>query len=317
MTYQRPSAVTPIPRGFPYLGLWTYGICHVDMIPSTTFITTENLEKPPVDVYNSKFLMKVIWNSDNPGAAPEGETRVVRGVTYYTDEMQTFEVDPFSANVGPRDRVCIYHESLGMVQDLEDKLDHQEHGLAALKVLIDAIEEKLDDQEHGLGSLAALLAELEAKLDLMKLSQLFSLDFWSDPQEEVSVTSGAGDKALPSVTVEDLPAGATIVRAVAMFKFRMIENTNAAANKLSGAQNIQVRDDTPGTWRDAINLVDDLFSLAAATREGGDVVVGDNDISVEVDGNDTYEFQWAQAVVDQDNLNFNDVQTGLRVYYRI
>jgi hypothetical protein len=311
MTYERPSAVTPIPRGFPYLGLWTYGICHVDMIPSTTFVTTENLEKPLVDVYNSKFLMKVIWNSDNPGAAPEGETRRVIRITYYTEEKQTFEVEPFSADVGPRDRICIYDETLGMVQDIEDKLDHQEHGLEALKVLIDAIEEKLGNPETGLNA-------LEAKLDLMKGSQLFCLDFWSDPQEEVSVTSVAGDKAMPSVTVANLPAGAVIVRAVAIFKFRMVHNTNANnINKLSGAQNIQLRDDTPGTWRNAINLVDDLFAVAADTREGGDVLIGGTDISVEVDENDTYEFRWAQALADQDNLNFNDVQTGLRIWYRV
>lgn len=152
---------------------------------------------------------------------------------------------------------------------------------------------------------------------------LCCMDFWSDPQEEVSVTSGAGTKTLPSVTVADLPSGATIVRAMAMFKFRMIENTNAAANKLDGAtvastsQVIQVRDDTPGTWRDAINFVDDQFGVAATTREGGDVCIGSIDIAVEVDGNDTYNFQWLLALADQDNLNFNDVQTGLRIWYSV
>ena len=141
------------------------------------------------------------------------------------------------------------------------------------------------------------------------------MDFWSDPQEEVQVTAVAGDKALPGVTVAGLPADAVVIRAVAMFKFRMVENTNAAANKLNGAQNIQVRDDTPGTWRNAINLVDDIFGVGAGTREGGDVIIGDTDISVEVDGDDTYNFQWDEARADLGNLQFNDVQTGLRVYY--
>jgi hypothetical protein len=153
--------------------------------------------------------------------------------------------------------------------------------------------------------------------------QLLCMDFWSDSQEELAILQAAGTKALPDVTVADLPAGATIVRAIAIFKCRMIENTNGAANKLDGAtvaatsQVIQVRDDTPGTWRDAINFVDDQFGLAATTREGGDVCMGSVDIAVEVDGNDTYNFQWLLAKADQDNLNFNDVQVGLRIWYSV
>lgn len=146
---------------------------------------------------------------------------------------------------------------------------------------------------------------------------LCSMDFWSAPQEEVQVTSVAGDKGLPNVTLADLPSGATIVRAIAMFKFRMVENSHAGVNKLAGAQNIQVRADTPGTWRNAITLVDALFTLADSAREGGDVLLGGNDIAVEVDGNDIYEFQWASALADQDNLQFNDVQVGLRVWFSL
>lgn len=156
-----------------------------------------------------------------------------------------------------------------------------------------------------------------AALNTRQGRQLFSLDFWSVPQEEVAVTAGASDLSLPDVTVADLPAGATIVRAIAMFKFRMVENTNAAANKLNGAQEIQVRDDTPGAWADAINFVDDQFGVGAATREGGDVVIGAIDVSATVDGEDTYNFQWDEAVADLANLNFNDVQVGIRIWFSI
>jgi hypothetical protein len=102
-----------------------------------------------------------------------------------------------------------------------------------------------------------------------------------------------------------------------MFKFRMVENTNAGANKLNGAQEIQVRDDTPSAWIDAINLVDDQFSLAATTREGGDVLIGAIDVAATVDGNDTYNFQWDEAVADLDGINFNDVQVGIRIWFSI
>lgn len=146
---------------------------------------------------------------------------------------------------------------------------------------------------------------------------IFSIDFWSSPQEEVSVPAVAADQALPDVTVSGLPAGVTIVRVVALFKWRALENTNVAANKLAGAQDIQVRTDAPGAWADAINLLDDMFGIAASTREGGDVIIGALDIKATVTGDDTYNFQWDEAVADVAALNFNDAQTGLRIYYTV
>jgi hypothetical protein len=158
-----------------------------------------------------------------------------------------------------------------------------------------------------------------ADIRTSQLRQLFSMDFWSLPQEEVQLTAAAGDKAFPDITVADLPAGATIVRAYLMFKFRMIENTNVAANKLNAAQEIQVRDDGGGAWTDAINFVDDMFGIAASTRESGDVIIGAIDVAGAgfVDGNDTYNVQWDEAVADLANLQFNDVQVGLRIWYSV
>jgi hypothetical protein len=146
---------------------------------------------------------------------------------------------------------------------------------------------------------------------------LYSMDFWSPSQEEVQLTAVAGDKALPTVTVADLPAGATVVRAYAMFKFRAVENTNAAANKLNGIQDIQIRTDAPGAWNDAINFVDDQFGVAATSREGGDVFIGSIDVAAVVTGNDGYEFQWDEGVADAANLQFNDVQMGIRLWYSV
>ncbi|MBA7506210.1 hypothetical protein ES706_04891 [subsurface metagenome] len=161
------------------------------------------------------------------------------------------------------------------------------------------------------------------ELKASKGRQLFSMDFWSDPQEEVVVTGGATTPGLPSVAVGDLPTNATIVRAIAMFKFRMVENTNEAANKLNGAtvaatsQVIQVDDSGATGYVDAINFVDDQFGLAASTREGGDVCIGSIDIAARVDGNDTYSVRWLLGRADLDYLNFNDVQVGLRIWYSV
>jgi hypothetical protein len=146
-------------------------------------------------------------------------------------------------------------------------------------------------------------------------------DFWSDPQEEVQIDSTGTTVTLPGVTVNGIPSNASILRAMAMFKFRIVENTNAAANKLNGGtvpatgQVIQVRDDTPGSWIDAISFADDQFSLEGQTREGGDVCIGSIDISSVVNGNNGYEFQWLLGKADLDFINFNDVQMGIRVWY--
>jgi hypothetical protein len=153
--------------------------------------------------------------------------------------------------------------------------------------------------------------------------QLSSADFWSDPLEEVRLNAAGITVSLPTVTVEGLPGGAAILRAIAMFKFRMVENTNAAANKLNGgtvadtSQVIQVRDDTPGAWGDAINFVDDQFGLASEVREGGDVCIGSIDISGIANGNDIYEFRWLLGKSDLDFISFNDVQVGVRVWYSV
>jgi hypothetical protein len=153
--------------------------------------------------------------------------------------------------------------------------------------------------------------------------QIPSLDFWSETvdEAEVEIDAAGETKELPPVTVEGIPADATILRAVAMLKFRMIENTNAADNRLNGgtvpgtSQVIQVRHDTPGAWGDAISFVDRQYGIEGETREGGDVCIGSIDISSIVVGNDVYEFQWLLARPLLNYMSFYDVQMGIRVWY--
>ena len=154
--------------------------------------------------------------------------------------------------------------------------------------------------------------------------QLFTMDFWSDPQEEVQVPAAAATLVLtPTVQVAERPVGATIVRVTAMFKFRMVENTYDGANALDGAtdpdtsQVIQVKETTAGAYVDAINFADNQFTLDNLTREGGDVLIGSIDIAGEVDDNGNYTFQWKMRKCDSDFINFNDVQCGLRIWYSV
>ncbi|MBA7485441.1 hypothetical protein ES707_20987 [subsurface metagenome] len=156
-------------------------------------------------------------------------------------------------------------------------------------------------------------------------TQLHVMDFWSEGLEEVQLGAGAATIDLPDIEVADLPDGATVVRAIVMFKFRMIENEYAGVNKLQDAtvpgtsQVIHIRSDTPLAYIDAINFIDDFFTLADGVREGGDVIVGTIDVAGAacVDENDIYELQWLLSRADANFINFNDVQVGLRIWYSV
>lgn len=146
---------------------------------------------------------------------------------------------------------------------------------------------------------------------------LFSVDYWSIPQLSVVVPAGAATQTMPDVVVAALPAGITVIKATAMFKFRSITNAGAV-NMLNGAQHIQVQKGGAGGFADAISLITDQFTIAAATVDApGDVVVGDHNVVAKVDGNATYNFQWTSACADVAGLTFNDVQVGLKIWYSV
>ncbi|MBA7672509.1 hypothetical protein ES703_80686 [subsurface metagenome] len=155
-------------------------------------------------------------------------------------------------------------------------------------------------------------------------TQLHVMDFWSNPQEEIQVPAVAATLVItPVVNVADLPGGATIVRAIGMFKFRMVENTYDGANALDGptvadtSQVIQVKETTAGAYIDAINFADNQFTFTELGREGGDVFIGQVDIAAQVDANGSYTFQWLLRKSDGDFIIFNDIQMGIRIWYSI
>jgi hypothetical protein len=146
------------------------------------------------------------------------------------------------------------------------------------------------------------------------------MDFWGDVIEELQLTSALqANLALAGadVVIAGIPAGAIITRVVVMFMCRAIENTHATiANKLQDVQNIEVNF-AGGAFVDAINFADDLFAVAIATREMGTVVIGDNNVNATVTGNGTCTFRIDAARADQNNLNFNDYQVGVRVFFTV
>ena len=63
---------------------------------------------------------------------------------------------------------------------------------------------------------------------------MLSIDFWSELQEEVQVDGTGNTISLPTVTIDGLPSSVVIERAIAMLKFRMVENTDTNTNNLDG-----------------------------------------------------------------------------------
>lgn len=146
------------------------------------------------------------------------------------------------------------------------------------------------------------------------------LDFWSDSADVIDLGTPAADVNLPDVVVSGLPAGVAMVRVVAILKVRAIENTSSSgANAISGAQAIRVMKSTGTTWGvddvAAIDLPNNLWTVAASTRESGDVLIGDNDVKGEVDEDATYNLRFEDSLVDYDSLRLNDVLVGLRFYF--
>jgi len=146
------------------------------------------------------------------------------------------------------------------------------------------------------------------------------LDFWSAYQAVVTITNVSQDLALPDVVVSGLPGRIAITRVTAIFKYRVVDNTSGAQNAITlggGTPAIQVRDDTPGTYTDAIDLIEDMFLCPGSTIEGGDVLMGNTNLSAVVDGEDTYNFQLDDVLADGNNLILRDIQCGLRVEWRV
>jgi len=158
---------------------------------------------------------------------------------------------------------------------------------------------------------ATIIADIGRNVSMM--------EFWGDVDDIITLTTATIDINLPNIVVADIPAGATIIRVVGMIRMRAMNNTNAATNAINGANAIKVKKST-GAWAtddvDLINIVDNVWSTAASTKEGGMLIEGDNDAATEVDENATYNLRFnGNIFVDGNNLELIDVDVGLKVYF--
>jgi hypothetical protein len=157
---------------------------------------------------------------------------------------------------------------------------------------------------------------IKSEVDTIKTGTVKPVELWSTYTTQVPLTTAAATVALPSITISGIPDGYTVSKALAAIKIRDIENTNALVNSLNGAQNIQAQKHTGGTLTTAIALEDGQFSVPASDHGQGDVPFedSDQDISGQVPANgEVIDFQWTNGLAAQDNLNFNDIQVGIRL----
>lgn len=153
----------------------------------------------------------------------------------------------------------------------------------------------------------AIIADVSRNVSMM--------EFWSAIDDIITLTTATSDVTLPNIVVADIPAGATITRVVGMIRMRALNNTNASVNAINGTGIVKIKE-TAGAYVNLITIGDNIWSVAASTKEGGMLLEGDIDASAEVDANDTYNLRFdGNIFVDGNNLELIDAAVGLKVYF--
>jgi len=176
-----------------------------------------------------------------------------------------------------------------------DRLDHATYGLSALNTDLDTI-------------LTTLLTRVPAEVtqrakSLYKVTEKFFAD-----SVRITVTGTAGTQPIKSgFSISLIPANVTIDYVHIYVFSQVVENTNAASNKVNGAQNIQIQKSVGGSWTNCVSILDDALGVPATTRDMGRLIGAPVDCKSEVTGNGSYDLQWTNARVDLDSMYFDDV----------
>lgn len=130
--------------------------------------------------------------------------------------------------------------------------------------------------------------------------------------DRIVLPGAAANLPLPSVTIATIPAGIVVERVIAAFAWRKQVDSSAVLNAINGIQFIQVRL-VGGTFINAIRMGNNMLETVASATEGGMMLLGAPDLSAEVVGVGTYEFQWTLALVDGASLTLHDIQTYILI----
>ncbi len=125
----------------------------------------------------------------------------------------------------------------------------------------------------------------------------------------------AASQAFPSITLPNI-SNATILHAYLRIVGNARQSTSGAS--VDGAQNIQIRKDTPGTWTNALLVPNSALLHSPSSGISYISWLGAIDVSSEVDAfNDTYEVQWLNALAISDVITLQDVRVELDIYYTL
>jgi len=297
------------------------------------------LTKPAADSTNNVYIADVVGSKDDAAQTTVGTTRSLMG--YLKGVLNQLATAISGQNVPAQDATTNTLE-----RDVDgNKLDTAVMAVGTTKSIVayvkgiitmltlpaadstnnvypaDVDGNKTDAAQQTVGTTRSIMAYVKALLTNLTSTRAGYLDrlannqvnrtFFSDVDDVIDLPASATDTDLPSIVLPNISG--TIVSVRIGIKVRMMENTSASgANAINGAQDIRIKKST-GAWGTddvaAINLADNQWGVAASTREGGDVQVGDNDVASEVDAlNATYNLRFENALVDYASLRLNDVQ---------
>jgi hypothetical protein len=174
------------------------------------------------------------------------------------------------------------------------------------------ITDRLDNATYGLSALETLVDNLETR----SVSYVSMMEFPSEMDDIITLTTATANVALPDIIVADIPANTTVIRAVADLIPHSITDTSGALNAINGAGMVQIQKSVGGSYTNLITIPDNILRTAASTEVGGVPIRGTNDASAEVTGNGTYNLKFnGNIFVDGNNLELSDVQVVLKVYF--
>lgn len=207
----------------------------------------------------------------------------------------------------------------GKVDTVDGKVVIVDGKVDTVDTVVDAVKAKTDN----LPTDPADQSDLE---DILERKYPF-LDFWSAPEDKITVAGAAANLDFPNVVVSGFPATATIKRVVVILTIRALLDTSAADNYIDqAAKTLRVKKST-ANWATGslvgITFAQNSLYCVASAKEAGPVIIGSHDVkgTPGVDGDATYNFRSEETSHGEaisalaNDLELYDVQVGLRVFY--
>lgn len=147
-------------------------------------------------------------------------------------------------------------------------------------------------------------------------SKLDHIDYWSDVEDKITLPA---DTVLPTIFIEWLPRAAQEVFDILLIKYSAKKDTSGADNKITAGK-ITAKEEHVVDGFDAIQLINGEALVAANTKEGGDVHVGNinicgNEVASGIVGECIIASTFEGVTTTGASIELYDVQVGIRIYF--